>query len=247
MDRVRIAYGEHPEQFGYLYLPETASGPLPVLMVIHGGSWRATYNLNLGTTLAVQAARMGYAAWNIEYRRVGAGGRWPEISADVRAAWDAVHTHLPEHAPVDPANARVVGHSAGAQLAVWLAGEPTKHKPVQVISQAGGLDTVTGPARGYKIEAFEGLFGKSYDQAPETYRSASPMHRLPIGVPVVCLHGSDDVVVPAKVSRRYASAAQTAGDPVQLHVIDGEVHESFLDRSSECWRRTLEVLGAGQK
>lgn len=36
--------------------------------------WSPQYSLTLGTSFAVALARAGIAAWNVEYRRVGAGG-----------------------------------------------------------------------------------------------------------------------------------------------------------------------------
>src|SRR5258708_14982872 len=85
---IRLAYGAEPLQFGELYLPDNA-GPHPVVILIHGGYWRARYGLDLMTGLAEDLAARGYAAWNIEYRRVGdPGGRWPGTLLDVAFAAD---------------------------------------------------------------------------------------------------------------------------------------------------------------
>ena len=249
MSRTRLDYGREPQQFGHLYLPAPGevTAPVPVVMVIHGGSWHGRYHLNLGTALAVELARRGTAAWNIEYRRLGAGGAWDEMSADVLAAFDAISTLVVPHAQqagieVDPGRVRLVGHSAGGQLAVWLAGENTSVRPEFVVSQAGALDLVTAGERGRRVQQFEALFGAPFAAAPERYRSASPTHRLPIGVPVAVLHGTADVQVPASVARRYAEAAAGAGDPVSLELFDGEDHIAFLDRTTRSWERSLELL-----
>ncbi len=214
-------------------------------MVVHGGSWSAEYSLTLGTSLAVELARSGVAAWNVEYRRVGAGGGWVEASADIVAAWNALAGPVGEQATVRLAldQARIVGHSAGGQLAVWLAGESgLAVRPEWVVAQAAPLDLVSPSAQGRRIRRLEALFGARYDEAPELYRAASPLHRLPIGVPVVCIHGASDAQVPAKTSGRYVEEAMRVGDSAVLHIVDGERHESFLDRSSECWQLTVESL-----
>lgn len=246
MPRIRIDYGPEPQQFGHFYAPEgEVAEPVPVVMVIHGGFWSGEYHLNLGTALSVELARNGVAAWNIEYRRIGEGGRWPEMSADVAAALDAIAGPVAAASPVplDLNRVRVVGHSAGGQLAVWLAGQrDTTIRPELVVSQAGALDLASAAERGRRISYIEDLFGIPFDDDPQLWRSASPHHRVPIGVPIVVLHGTEDVQVPAKVASRYADAARAAGDPVELDVIEGEDHFAFLDPNTRCWKRSLDAL-----
>ena len=62
--------------------------------MIHGGFWRARYGRKLMRDLCQDLAERGWAAWNIEYRRLGrgSGGGWPTTFADVAAAID----HLEE-------------------------------------------------------------------------------------------------------------------------------------------------------
>ncbi len=67
---LRLRYGPEPLQFGDHYLPESP-GPYPTIILIHGGYWHARYGLDLMNDLAEDLAKRGYAAWNIEYRRVG--------------------------------------------------------------------------------------------------------------------------------------------------------------------------------
>lgn len=249
MSRVRIAYGPQPQQFGHLYLPDATDPavPVPVVMVVHGGFWSGEYHLTLGTPLSLELAAHGVAAWNVEYRRIGAGGRWPEMSADIVAALDAVATAVAERAraggvALDPDRVRVVGHSAGGQLAVWLAGQRTQVRPELVVAQAGALDLASAGERGRRVGYIEDLFGQPYEADPQLYRSASPRHRVPIGVPVALVHGTEDAQVPVRVAERYAEAAAAAGDPVALHVVDGEDHFAFLDKRTRSWALSRELL-----
>lgn len=246
MNRINIAYGEHPEQYGHLYLPETAvQEPLPVVVVIHGGFWSGRYALNLGTQYAVEFARAGFAAWNIEYRRVGAGGLWPEVNRDVVDAVDAVGGVVQQHSPfrLDLDDVRVVGHSAGGHLALWLAGQKdSKIRPSRVVSQAGVLDLTAGPSSGHINPAVQELLDVTYADAPQDYVAASPLHRLPIGIPVHCIHGALDVQVPVSQSERYVEAAVGAGDEARLTVVDGEDHFAFLQPGSECWKQSLSAV-----
>jgi acetyl esterase/lipase len=108
-------YGTDPAQFGELRLPDGA--PAGTVVVIHGGFWRARYDLSLGRPLAADLAARGYAAWNLEYRRALGGGGWPATFEDVAAGIDLLAT-----LPVDTSRVIAIGHSAGGHLAAWAAG-----------------------------------------------------------------------------------------------------------------------------
>ncbi|MFC9788594.1 alpha/beta hydrolase family protein [Rhodococcus sp. NPDC127528] len=243
MGRQRIEYGSAPEQFGHLYLPAEPTGAaLPVVMLLHGGYWSGDYHLNLATAFAMELAKSGVAAWNVEYRRVGAGGGWTETSADVQAALAAVGDLLPAHSPVplDLSDVRLLGHSAGAQLAVWLAGQrDSVIRPERVVSQAGALDLASRAAARRGSAVLEALFGVDFVTDPQVYHDASPLHRVPTGVPTVCLHGTEDVQVPVAASRVYVEAAAAAGDRAVLWEVPGEGHNDFLDRGSRSWALSL--------
>src|SRR5256885_10154763 len=117
----RIAYGADPNQFLDLRLPlstsKEKSGPFPLLINIHGGFWRAKYNLDHAGHLCAALTAKSIATANVEYRRVGnEGGAWPNTFADIRAAYQFLRQHAAEH-KVDPRRMVVMGHSAGGQLA----------------------------------------------------------------------------------------------------------------------------------
>src|SRR5688500_6998013 len=63
----RITYGDDPSQWLDLHAPEVASRGLVV--VIHGGFWKAGYGAELGAPLAEDLAGRGWTAANVEYRR----------------------------------------------------------------------------------------------------------------------------------------------------------------------------------
>src|SRR5687767_12193559 len=83
----RHPYGAAPSQFAELRLPH-AAGPHPLVVLFHGGFWRAAYGLEpLDGLAAALTNGCGVATWNVEYRRVGEpGGGWPGTFDDaVRA------------------------------------------------------------------------------------------------------------------------------------------------------------------
>lgn len=241
-DPTRIAYGDHPSQFGELTLP--AAHPRGVAVVVHGGFWRSRFGLELGRPLAADLAAAGYAAWNIEYRRVGGDGGWPATFDDVAAALDLL---AGRDLPLDRVVA--VGHSAGGHLATWLAARPGLPTDAPgaapavrlrgVVSQAGVLDLVDAERRGVGNGAASDLLGGGPDDVPERYSLASPVERLPIGVRVVCVHGTADVNVPIRQSERFVAAA---GADAELVTLPGADHFAVIDPETPAWKACRDGL-----
>jgi acetyl esterase/lipase len=133
---VHVEYGGAPSQAGELYLP-AGTDSCPVVAVIHGGLWTVLYDRAHTLQLARDLVDRGYAAWNIEYRRIGEeGGGWPGTLDDVAAAIDALADMAAGRAPygdgaisvardrLDLGRVIAIGHSAGGHLALWAAARP---------------------------------------------------------------------------------------------------------------------------
>jgi acetyl esterase/lipase len=239
-----LAYGRHPTQRADLHLPD-GPGPHPVAVVVHGGSWMATYGKLIMRPIACDLARRGWAVWNIEYRRVGRGqgGGWPATFDDVAAAIDHLSTI---DAPIDPTRVVGLGHSAGGQLALWAAGRhklpagaPGANPRVDlaaVVSQAGVNDLASAyteaPAGAVGI-----FMGGSPADLPDRYVIADPIRAVPLQIPVLLVHGTDDQTVSIRRSRDYAAAAQAAGRAVELIEIPGDAgqHRKHIDPGGPAW------------
>ncbi len=237
----QIAYGDHPDQVGNLHLP-LGDGLWPTVVLIHGGFWKWGWDRALMTPLAHDLARRGYAVWNIEYRRVGQeGGGWPGTLEDVAAAADA----LASMEAVDPSRVVAVGHSAGGHLAVWLAtrhrlpkgapGAATHLRLRGAVSQAGIVDLVRGAEDDLGSGACAAFLGGTVGDVPERYAVASPASLLPVGLPVLLVHGSRDVDVPPSQSRDFADSALLAGDVVKLVVLPETDHFDIIEPEHEAW------------
>src|SRR5947209_15644140 len=108
----RVAYGADPNQFLEVRLPR-AKGPHSVLLNIHGGFWRAKYDLAHAGHLCEALRAAGVATFNIEYRRVGnPGGGWPGTFSDVRSAYNYVRQRYAQF-HLDAKRLAVICHSAG--------------------------------------------------------------------------------------------------------------------------------------
>jgi acetyl esterase/lipase len=235
-----IRYGTDPAQLAELTRPSGRSRG--VVVVIHGGFWRSAYDLSLGRPLAASLADEGWTAYNIEYRRVGDGGGWPGTFDDVAAAID----RLAEVDGLETDRVVTLGHSAGGHLAVWAAGRagtdgPWSDPAVPVsaaVSQAGVLDLEGAARLDLGGGAVQALMGGRVD---DRYGLADPTAQLPLGVPVRCIHGTSDDIVPLSQSTDYVERATRAGADAELVEVDGD-HFVLIDPASPAWARTLEVL-----
>jgi acetyl esterase/lipase len=246
-ERSLHAYGADPSQVCELFLP-WGGGPFGVAVVVHGGYWRARYDRSLMTGPSLDLAGHGLAAWNLEYRRVGAGGGWPETFADVSAATDLL---AEVDAPLRLEHVVAVGHSAGGQLAFWLAARSTllpeapgaspRVRIAAALSQAGVLDLRLAAILEPSAEPTRALLGPP-ERHPDVYDLASPRERLPLGIPQLLLHGDRDDVVSMRIAESYAGAARAAGDPCELRVLPGTGHIEHIDARTEAWRIAREWL-----
>jgi acetyl esterase/lipase len=232
---VRRRYGSHVHQYADLFLPSGADVPLPVAVVLHPGFWREQFTLETSEDLALDFARRGWAAWNVEYRRVGelSEGGYPATLEDVAAAIDALRDL---DAPLDLDRVVTVGQSAGGHLALWAATREAPAVPLAgAVSQAGMPDLRAADREGLGDGAATAFMGGSAGDLPDRYAAASPIERLPLGVPQLLVHGDADDVVPASQSSSYAEAARAAGDEVDLVLRPGEDHFVHMDPAGGAW------------
>jgi acetyl esterase/lipase len=238
-----IAYGSDPLQFGELRVPSGA-GPHPVAIVIHGGYWRAEYDLKHIGHFCEALTRDGMATWSLEYRRLGnPGGGFPGTFDDISAG--AAHLKkiaVARHLDLD----RVVatGHSAGGQLVLWLG----KQRAVN-LKRVVPLAPVADLRRAFELRlsntVVADLLGGSPKQVPDRYRSTSPIELVPLGVETRVIHGLNDGVVPISQSRDYVTAARSHGDDCTLTEVRGAGHFELIDPRSSAWDVVKNALARG--
>jgi acetyl esterase/lipase len=241
-------YGPAHAQVCELHLPD--GPPRAVAVLVHGGFWRARYDRSQEHAVAADMVARGWAVWNVDYRGVGegpsAGGGWPATFQDVATAVDLladVGTGLPLDLPLD--RVAVAGHSAGGQLALWIAGRHRlppgapgagpRIRPVAAVAQAGVVDLVSAAREGVGNGAVVDVLGATPDADPARYALTSPVALVPLGVPVLLVTGDADDSVPPALSASWAAAARAAGDDVTLHVEPGEGHMGHVDPASRMW------------
>lgn len=241
---VRLSYGRDDHQVGDLYLPSGA-GPHPLVVLLHGGCWRARVDRSYLGGFAQNLTEDGLAVWNLEYRRVGGGGGWPETFQDVAAGTDFLPEIAAEHR-LDLSRCVAVGHSAGGHLGLWLAGRrrlpatsalyrPNPLKLKGVISLAGIPDLAEALAQEICQDMVKQLLGGRPDEMPGRFRDGAPAALLPLGVPQILINGTHDHVVPAAYIERYARAAALAGDDVRLEILPDTGHFEIVVPGTTVW------------
>ncbi|MFE9352728.1 alpha/beta hydrolase family protein [Streptomyces olivaceoviridis] len=259
---VTAAYGDHPDQAIDFYAPRPGAdsaapgAPAPLVVVLHGGAWRARYDRRHITPFADYLARRGFAVANVEYRRGGedpAGapddgtqpaGRWPDTFDDVAAALDALPALVREALPqADPRRTVLTGHSAGGHLALWAAARHVL--PPDAPWRTDGPADLRGVVALAPIADFE--VAEKLDVCahaslqllggPDAFATrrpyADPVLLLPTGIATTLVQGRADLVVPEPVAESYADAAAKAGEMVGLTLLADVGHFPLIDPAAD--------------
>lgn len=248
---VTSSYGPRPEHVVDLWWPgDPHASAVPLVVVVHGGFWRARFDRLHTRAQCAGLVAAGYAVAAVEYRRTGQdGGGWPGTFEDVdaalrtapglaaRAAADAGRSDA-----VDVARTVLLGHSAGGHLVAWAAARGYPHV-VAAVSLAGVLDLRMASELALDPEpdgpAVHLLLGGGPDDVPDRYAEADPTRLGTPAVPVVALHGDADTTVPSRLSRSYAAATGQT-----LVVLPAVEHFALIDPDSAAWPHVLEQVRA---
>lgn len=68
-----------------------------------------------------------------------------------------------------------------------------------------------------------------------------PQQQIPLDVPVWCVHGVDDAIVPLAQSEGYVVAAQAAGARAEIVRVPGD-HFVVIDPASSAWSSIVDIL-----
>ncbi|MFD5749959.1 alpha/beta hydrolase family protein [Streptomyces sp. NPDC127033] len=252
------AYGEHPDQVIDFYAPRDGQERVPLVVVLHGGAWRAPYDRQHLTPFADFLARRGFAVANVEYRRGDAAegnavkngsggpvaGRWPETFDDVAAALDALPALAEAALPqADVRRTVVTGHSAGGHLALWAAsrhvlpeGSPWRLAEPPPLRGVVALAPIADLVRAVELAVCGGAVLQLLGGEAEfklRRESADPAALLPTGIATTVVQGRTDLTVPYEVAEAYVEAAGRAGELVGLTLLEDVGHFPLVDPSAD--------------
>lgn len=240
-----LAYGDHPDNIADLRLPARRDEPAPLVIVVHGGFWRASRDRSHAGPQSQGLADAGYAVATVEYRRVGGGGGCPTTFDDLATAVDAVPGLVSDVAgdAVDAGRVGLVGHSAGGHLALWAAqrhllpatsrwsrGRDTALRGV--VALGGVVDLTAARDAGLGDGAVDALVGVHDLAELDPARLGAPDRT------VVLVHGADDEQVPLDIARGYVARYPAA----HLWALDGVEHFALIDPLSPAWLRVLQAV-----
>lgn len=253
----KIPYGKHTEQFGELFLPKPQLKKCnlhPTIILLHGGCWRAQHGLAQLGQLSKALTKLGYAVWNLEFRRLGNGGGFPIIFEDVALGADFLE-NISNQYSLDMNNIITMGHSAGGHLALWLAGRhhldessvlySTNSLNIKaVISLAGIPDLEEAVNQKICGNASEELAGGLPKDIPSIYRQASPLHLLPLNIPQWHLVGEEDPIVPSIYLQSYIEKAAKVEktDNLKLEIIPDIGHFEMVMPNTQSWPYIRQAL-----
>ncbi|MET9955067.1 alpha/beta hydrolase [Streptomyces sp. NPDC006339] len=218
-----------------LWLPEDTHGPLPVILYLHGGGWRAGTRTELGPRFRdwspdpfARLARAGFAVASADYRLSGEAVHPAQLD-DATAALDWLRARADELG-LDTRRTVAWGESAGAHLAALLA----LTTPVAgCVAWYGPTDLTTLPGQcapgaydaGDATTREALLIGAALADAPDLARAASPVaHVHADAPPFLVLHGTEDTLIPLAQGEQLAAALRRAGARVDFRPVPGAGH-----------------------
>ncbi len=233
----KTSYGGHQDQKLRIYAPAAAKQPLPVLVFVHGGSWRwgdpDDYNF-VARSLAPEGFLVVLAGY-----RLGEDGRYPAMLEDTASAIAHAARLAPRYGG-DPARMVLAGHSAGAYNVVqtaleekWLADGP------------GRIRGVVGLAGPYDFFPFDSESTIASFGSVEAGAASQPVnHARGDAVPMLLIHGGRDTLVKPRNTRALSRALRAAGAPVETLFYEEFDHNAPLVSLASPWRRSRDVDNA---
>jgi acetyl esterase/lipase len=233
-----VFYGPDKRQGLDIYGPK-ADGSLPVIVFFYGGSWASGRRQDYGFAARALASR-GFVVVVPDYRQVPAHA-FPDFVEDGAAALRWTVANIARHGG-DATRISVMGHSAGAYIALMLALDPRwlgTDNPIRAaVGLAGPYDFLPFEPGGAADLAF-GHVSDLKSTQPITFAVSSAGPTKP---PVLLLQGVDDDTVYPHNAKNLAAALVAAGSQAEVKLYPDLGHIGIILALSKPFRSKANVL-----
>ncbi|MEV7683898.1 serine hydrolase [Streptomyces sp. NPDC088341] len=221
---------------GWLVRDPARSGPLPLLLDIHGGphnAWNGTAD-SAHLYHQVLAAR-GWAVLLLNPR--GSDGYGEEFFTAAVGAWGVADApdflepldQLVAEGVADAERLAVTGYSYGGFMTCYLTSRDHRFAAAVAGGVATDLTSLTGTSDGGHYLAVAELGGTSW-AAAEDYATRSPLTRVDqVRTPTLIVQGADDVRCPVGQAEQWFTALRERGVPARLVLYPGSSHLVILN------------------
>lgn len=205
---------------GDIYLPDKP-GPLPVVLVVHGGSWRSGDRNSVDATrIARSLAERGFAAFSVDYRLAPAY-HYPAPVDDLEQAVGWLRDNAARY-NLDGSEVTAWGYSAGAHLVALLGTRDNAKLHLRAVVAGGVPADLTQWPTSPIVKEF---LGHNAAEDVPLVRDASPVsHVGPTSAPFFLYHGAWDRMVEPEQSRRLAAALAATGQKPDVYYVSGLGH-----------------------
>lgn len=215
--------------------PKNASGPLPAVVCIHGGGFRAGSREGYNK-LCLTLAQRGFVAATISYR-LAPMHQFPAAVHDTKAAVRWLRANAAKYG-INPDRIGVTGGSAGGHLAQFL-GVTAGVKEFEGVDNPGFSSAVTCVVNVYGPSDFTKSYGKSVDahivlpmwlggdveSARARHIQSSPLNWVnPNAAPTLIIHGTEDKYVAYEQAVWMRDRLTACGVSVELLTLEGAGH-----------------------
>lgn len=233
-----VAYGDDPRQTMDVWAPTAAADrPWPMLVFFYGGGWDSGSRTLYGWAAQALAAR-GFLVFVPDYRVVPQV-RFPAFIEDAAAA-TAKAGEVAGRYGGDPARLGVLGHSAGAHLAMMIT---LDRRYMDAAGAPGLIRAAAGLAGPYDFLPFDVPASiNAFGRVPDPTLTQPVAFVRPDAPPLWLGHGAADTVVEARDSTILCDRMNAVGGRCAVKLYPGLSHEDMVATFSPLFRRKAPVL-----
>ena len=226
---VRFEAHDGLELSGWLYRPEGARGPGPVVLSFHGGpegqerpSFRANYQALLSRGIGVFAPNVrGSSGFGKRFVNLDNGALRADGVKDIASCLD----HVIKTGVADPKRIGIMGGSYGGYMVMaGLTEYPDRFAAGANLFGVVNFQTFFAQTEPWMAEISKVEYGDPNTEAG-MLRALSPIHKVNrVTAPTIVLHGANDTNVPVVEAEQVVESLKRRGIPVQYVLFPDEGH-----------------------